>query len=108
MLLKEEEITHVKLITPKGIELYLEVESTIRTADYVQCAVEKYSGDDPDVTDGMKVYAKAEKIESFLKEEEAEERCFEIKRSYCSCRRRRNRPGHKSRIRAADRLSRDQ
>ena len=25
MLLKEEEITHVKLITPKGIELYLEV-----------------------------------------------------------------------------------
>ena len=68
MLLKEEEITHVKLITPKGIELYLEVESTIRTADYVQCAVEKYSGDDPDVTDGMKVYAKAEKIESFLKE----------------------------------------
>ena len=41
MLLKEEEITHVKLITPKGIELYLEVESTIRTADYVQCAVEK-------------------------------------------------------------------
>ena len=79
MLLKEEEITHVKLITPKGIELYLEVESTIRTADYVQCAVEKYSGDDPDVTDGMKVYAKAEKIESFLKEEEAEERCFEIK-----------------------------
>ena len=46
MLLKEEEITHVKLITPKGIELYLEVESTIRTADYVQCAVEKYSGDD--------------------------------------------------------------
>ena len=61
MLLKEEEITHVKLITPKGIELYLEVESTIRTADYVQCAVEKYSGDDPDVTDGMKVYAKAEK-----------------------------------------------
>lgn len=31
MLLKEEEITHVKLITPKGIELYLEVESTIRT-----------------------------------------------------------------------------
>ena len=79
MLLKEEEITHVKLITPKGVELYLEVESTIRTADYVQCAVEKYSGDDPDVTDGMKVYAKAEKIESFLKEEEAEERCFEIK-----------------------------
>ena len=45
----------------------------------MQCAVEKYSGDDPDVTDGMKVYAKAEKIESFLKEEEAEERCFEIK-----------------------------
>lgn len=79
MLLREEEIAHVKLMTPKGIELYLEVESTVRTADYVQCAVSKYSGDDPDVTDGMKVYAKAEKIESFFKSEEEEGCCFEIK-----------------------------
>lgn len=55
----------MKLITPKGIELYLEVESTIRTADYVQCAVEKYSGDDPDVTDGMKVYAKLRRSSHF-------------------------------------------
>ena len=65
MLLKEEEITHVKLITPKGIELYLEVESTIRTADYVQCAVEKYSGDDPDVTDGMKYTQKLRRSSHF-------------------------------------------
>ena len=56
------------------------------------------------MTDGMKVYAKAEKIESFLKEEEAEERCFEIK-DHIVLPEERNRPGHKSRIRAADRLS---
>ncbi len=78
MLLGKEEITHVKLMTPKGIELYLEVESTVRTADYVQCAVSKYSGDDPDVTDGMKVYARVEKSELFLGKEEDTARCFEI------------------------------
>ena len=63
MLFSGEEICQVRLMTPKGIELDLDVEHITRTPDYVQCAVRKYSGDDPDVTDGLLIYAKVEKQE---------------------------------------------
>ena len=46
MLLSGEEIRHVRLMTPKGIELYLDVESITRMPDQVRCAVRKYSGDE--------------------------------------------------------------
>lgn len=61
MLFSETEVRHVRLMTPKGIELYLDVEETERTSGYVQCAVRKYSGDDPDVTDGLLIFARVEK-----------------------------------------------
>ncbi len=61
MLLGDEAVRQVRLHTPKGIELYLEVEKPARGLDWVSCAVRKDSGDDPDVTDGVYVYAKAEK-----------------------------------------------
>ena len=61
MLLGDEAVRQVRLHTPKGIELYLEVEKPARGLDWVSCAVRKDSGDDPDVTDGVCVYAKAEK-----------------------------------------------
>ncbi len=61
MLFSGQEIRQVRLMTPKGIELYLDVESVTRMADCVRCAVRKYSGDDPDVTDGLLIYAKVEK-----------------------------------------------
>ena len=48
MLFSGQEIRQVRLMTPKGIELYLDVESVTRMADCVRCAVRKYSGDDPD------------------------------------------------------------
>lgn len=61
MLFSEEEFRQVRLMTPKGIELYLDVEDVTRLPDRVECAVRKYSGDDPDVTDGLLIYAKVEK-----------------------------------------------
>ena len=60
MLLSGEDAEHVRLMTPKGIELYLDVEQITRTAEYTECAVRKYSGDDPDVTDGLVVFARVE------------------------------------------------
>ena len=63
MLLFGEEIRQVKLLTPKGILLYLDVESIQRTEKFVKCAVQKYSGDDPDVTNGIFVFAKAERTD---------------------------------------------
>lgn len=57
MLLADEEILHISLQTPKGIVLYLDVEDILRQPGRVSCAIRKFSGDDPDVTDGMLVYA---------------------------------------------------
>lgn len=57
MLLMNEEVSEVKLITPKGVTLSLEVCDIERSQDAVSCAVVKDAGDDPDVTHGMKIYA---------------------------------------------------
>ena len=62
MLLGGAEIRQVGLMTPKGIGLLLDVEMAERRSGRVQCAVRKYSGDDPDVTDGLLIFARAEKI----------------------------------------------
>ena len=63
MLLGKERVNQVKLETPKGITLYLDVERIERSPDAVVCAIQKDSGDDPDVTNGIYVYAKVEKKE---------------------------------------------
>ena len=60
MLLSGEEIRQVRLMTPKGVELYLDVEDISRSPGSVRCGVRKYSGDDPDVTDGLLVCAEVE------------------------------------------------
>lgn len=57
MLLSGEEVPHVSLQTPKGIRLYLDVEDIVRGISSVSCAVRKFSGDDPDVTDQALIYA---------------------------------------------------
>ena len=47
----------VQIHTPKGIDLKLPVEEAAREGSAARCAVRKFSGDDPDVTDGALVYA---------------------------------------------------
>lgn len=64
MLLSDEEIKEVSLMTPAGIRLYLEVEDIVKEAAYVSCAIRKDSGDDPDVTNGMLVYAGVSLVEN--------------------------------------------
>ena len=61
MLLSGEVIQQVRLMTPKGVELDLEVEQIQRRQNGVRCAVSKDSGDDPDVTNGIYVYAEVRK-----------------------------------------------
>ncbi|MEJ8735003.1 cobalt-precorrin-5B (C(1))-methyltransferase CbiD [Mediterraneibacter sp. ICN-202921] len=63
MLLLGEEIRQVKLMTPKGICLYLDVEHIERYEQAAACAVRKYSGDDPDITNGIFVHAHVQKTE---------------------------------------------
>lgn len=62
MLLSGEVLTQVSLLTPKGVTLYLDIEYITRETDSVSCAVLKDSGDDPDITDGVYVYARVGRI----------------------------------------------
>lgn len=62
MLLTRKPIKTISLLTPKGIMLNLDVKE-ISIGDSVVCAIEKDSGDDPDVTNKILVYAKLEKTD---------------------------------------------
>jgi len=62
MLLSGKECLAVKLKTPKGMELSLTVKEIQMAQDFVSCAIEKDSGDDADVTDGILVFCKVERI----------------------------------------------
>jgi cobalt-precorrin-5B (C1)-methyltransferase len=52
----------ISLPIPKGINIKIPVEKTEIGRDWAMCAIKKDSGDDPDVTDGVLVYAKVSKI----------------------------------------------
>lgn len=58
MLLSEKQIDYINLTTPKGFPLHLEVLDIQKGENYVSCAIEKDSGDDPDITNGIWIYAK--------------------------------------------------
>lgn len=64
MLLGGDELTEVELMTPKGILLHLCLEDIVKEPDAVSCAVRKDAGDDPDTTNGILVYARAQKSAS--------------------------------------------
>lgn len=57
MLFGREELSAVSLVTPRGITLQLDLEEITVTDRAATCAVRKDAGDDPDVTDGVLVYA---------------------------------------------------
>ena len=63
MLLTGKAVPEVKLMTPKGIRLDLEVLEAKWTAEEASCAIRKDAGDDPDVTDGLEIYASVRKTE---------------------------------------------
>ena len=58
MLLTGQEKRRISLATPKGIVLELDILDIKRDMDFVSCAIEKDSGDDPDVTKGTLIYAR--------------------------------------------------
>lgn len=57
MLLSGEETDSIRLDTPKGITLTLDVLDILRGPGFVRCAIRKDSGDDPDDTNGTLIYA---------------------------------------------------
>lgn len=64
MLISGEKICFVTIGTPKGIDLYLDVLEPVINGDYAECAIKKDSGDDPDITNGILVFARVRRIPS--------------------------------------------
>ena len=60
LLLCGELVPAVTVSTPAGIDVVVEVEEHDTGDGWAQCAVQKDSGDDPDVTNGALVYARVE------------------------------------------------
>ena len=57
MVLGRQRLDQVILHTPRGMDLSLRPEDVRFGPQSVSCAIRKDSGDDPDITDGMLVYA---------------------------------------------------
>lgn len=58
MLLSGKEKREITIETPKGIPYTTKLQGIQRTETFVECAVEKDGGDDPDITTGTWIYAK--------------------------------------------------
>ncbi len=61
LLLHGNAMPAVTVSTPAGIDVVVEVEQHETGNGWAQCAVQKDSGDDPDVTNGALVYARVER-----------------------------------------------
>lgn len=66
-LLTGERVSSSEIMTPKGIRLCLDVVDCRIDENFAECGVRKDSGDDPDITNGVVVYARAEKTEHGIK-----------------------------------------
>ena len=62
MLCSGQVIDKVSIMTPAGEPLTLDVLDASLDESHAMCAIKKDSGDDPDITNGMLVYAKVAKI----------------------------------------------
>lgn len=61
MLLSGTHLNGVSINTPSGLTVELPVLDSQINEDYASCAIRKDAGDDPDVTDGILIYARVEK-----------------------------------------------
>ena len=64
MLLTGKRKEQIRINTPKGITLNLDVQQISLEDDVVSCAIEKDGGDDPDVTKGSLVFAQVTRTET--------------------------------------------
>lgn len=58
MLLFNDELKCIFVMTPGGVEYNADIYDIKRSHDSVSCGVKKDSGDDPDITNGIMVYAR--------------------------------------------------
>lgn len=56
-----KEIEYIEIETPAGVDLKLPIWDIAMEKESVSCSIIKDAGDDPDATDGIKIFAKVEK-----------------------------------------------
>lgn len=61
MLFSKTVVEEVSILTPKGITLKLKISNQEMGNDFAISSVTKFSGDDPDITNGAEIFCKAEK-----------------------------------------------
>lgn len=64
MLMTGRKADSVEIMTPKGIRLCLDVSEQRMSAESAVCAIVKDSGDDPDITNGISVFAEVSAADS--------------------------------------------
>ncbi|AOR24279.1 cobalt-precorrin-5B (C(1))-methyltransferase CbiD [Clostridium taeniosporum] len=62
LLDNEEELNEIEIDTPKSIKIQMPIDKVLVGKDFVQCTILKFSGDDKDITMGLEIQAKVEKI----------------------------------------------
>lgn len=58
----EEELNDIEIDTPKGIKIEMPIDNIIVGKNFAKCTILKFSGDDKDITMGLEIQAKVEKI----------------------------------------------
>ncbi|MEG0812354.1 MAG: cobalt-precorrin-5B (C(1))-methyltransferase CbiD [Clostridium sp.] len=66
MLLSGTSLSDISLVLPNGSSKVFPVEQIAVGSDTVSCAIRKDAGDDPDVTDGILIYASVSRIPADL------------------------------------------
>ena len=64
MMMSGERCETVRIDTPKGIELSLEVSDQEYSACEALCSITKDAGDDPDATHGLRIFSRVSRISS--------------------------------------------
>lgn len=62
-LLEKHIPEYIEIDTPAGIVLKLKIEKPYISSEFASCCVVKDAGDDPDVTDGIEIFARVQKRE---------------------------------------------
>ena len=67
MLLTDDMVFVESITLPSGESVSFDIDNIKIEEDYVSCAVKKYSGDDPDVTDGLMICATVRREDNGVK-----------------------------------------
>ncbi|WP_294153670.1 cobalt-precorrin-5B (C(1))-methyltransferase CbiD [uncultured Clostridium sp.] len=59
---KADTLNEIEITSPKGIKINMPINSVIKAEDYVECSIIKFSGDDPDITNGIEINARVRRV----------------------------------------------